>query len=105
MSSNSHGHHTFDSSHVIREWIAPLVLIILAMVGVRWAVASDLNLLATAACLVAGLALATAIVSPRVGLYLLVFMTGYLDYFKRFTVVMGMVSLQDIAIILSIAPL
>jgi hypothetical protein len=60
----------------------------------------------TTTILIAAIAMSSvAIVHPRVGLYLLIFITGYLDLAKRLGVLTGSLSELDITVTLSVAPL
>ncbi|MGJ8655522.1 MAG: hypothetical protein ACSHX6_03650 [Akkermansiaceae bacterium] len=89
----------------IKSTVYVIIGICLAVIFGFNIISSDRNTLAQAYKYVLAISCIISIIKPRTGVFLLLFQTAFLDLFKRFLIVFGNVYMNDLYVILGIAPL
>ena len=98
------GSFSFSSQNLLARLVAPVLGCLTAAVLGMVLVSDRENSLASFMNIVGFFGFFIGAISPRVGLYLLIFLCGYLDFIKRLLILFGDANLEDVTYVLRVAP-
>ncbi len=98
------GSFSFSSQNLLARLVAPVLGCLTAAVLGMVLVSDRENSLASFMNIVGFFGFFIGAISPRLGLYLLIFLCGYLDFIKRLLILFGDANIEDVTYVLRVAP-